>query len=183
MRVRCNPDMRVLALAGLIALATAADASAATFDRTCETHAEGPDPDEIVEPDARRDLVVGRVMLLNVRAAGRELPAYKSRDRYLIKTPVIIRAGAPVVVRIAKRDRKHVALNFDASDQRRGQHSVRFHPCPPDTTRFSDGKPLGEWTAYPGGLILRRPRCVTFELLEDGRPTVRRRVALGKRCR
>lgn len=175
--------MRALALAGLIALATAADASAATFDRTCETHAEGPNPEDVAKPDARRDVVVGRVTILNARAVGRDLAPYKSRDRYLIKTPVIIRTGAPVVVRVAERDRKHVALNFDASDQRRGQHSVRFHPCPPETERFSDGKPLGEWTAYPGGLILRRPRCVTFEFLEAGKPTVRRRVALGKRCR
>jgi hypothetical protein len=179
--------MRALALAGLAVLVAAPVAVArppeADFDRTCETHAEGPDPDEVVEPDARRDLVVRRVMVLNVLAAGRELPSYKSRDRYLIKTPVIIRSGAPVVLRIARRDRRHVALNFAASEQRHGQHSVRFHPCPPDTERFSDGKPLGEWTAYPGGLILERPRCVTFEFLEEGKPTVRRRVALGKRCR
>ncbi|MDA0181641.1 hypothetical protein OJ997_15150 [Solirubrobacter phytolaccae] len=174
--------MRALALTAVVVLFTAADASAA-YDRTCETHAEGPNPEDVAKPDAKRDLVVGRLTVLNVVAADRELPSYKSRDRYLIKTPVIIRTGAPVVVRVAKRDRRHVALNFNASEQRRGQHSVRFHPCPPDTERFSDGKPLGEWTAYPGGLILQRPRCVTLEFLEEGKPTVRRRVALGKRCR
>lgn len=178
--------MRALALAGLAVLVSApvalAAPPAADYDRTCETRAEGADPDEVVEPDPRRDLVVGRVMLLNARAAGGELESYKSRRGYLIKTPVIIRAGAPVAVRIAQRDRRHVALDFDNADEN-GQRSVRFHPCPPETERFSDGKPLGEWTAYPGGLILERPRCVTFEVLEEGKPTVRRRVALGKRCR
>jgi hypothetical protein len=103
--------------------------------------------------------------------------------------PVIIRAGSPVVVRIAERDRRYVALDFavnrgDVRDRvaEDGQSSVRFHACPPDTKRFTDGKPIGEWTFYPGGLIVERRRCVTFEFLEQGKPTVRRRLGIGRRC-
>ena len=103
---------------------------------------------------------------------------------------MIIRAGAPVVIRVAERDRRYVALEFDVESSGKrdrvaedGQSSVRFHACPPDTKRFTDGKPIGEWTGYPGGLIVERRRCVTFEILEAGRPTIRRRLGIGRRCR
>ena len=103
---------------------------------------------------------------------------------------MIIRAGSPVVVRVAERDRRYAALDFDPTrggtrdrSAEDGQSSMRLHACPPETKRFTDGKPLGEWTGYPGGLIVERPRCVTFEFLEEGQPTVRRRLGIGRRCR
>jgi hypothetical protein len=53
---------------------------------------------------------------------------------------VIIRAGSPVIVRVAARDRRYVALDFDAQSSGKrdrvakdGQASVRFYACPPDT--------------------------------------------------
>jgi hypothetical protein len=186
-----------LPLALGLACVTAAGATGQTppadFDRVCETRAEGAGPDDVALPDPRVDIIAGRVSIHAVRAAARRLPERKppSNPRaWIIKTPLIIRAGAPVVVRVAERDRRYVALDFapDSGPRRDrvaadGQSSVRFHPCPPDTKRFSDGKPLGEWTGYPGGLIIERRRCITLEFLEEGRPTIRRRIGLGRRCR
>src|SRR5687767_10510945 len=100
--------MRALALTAVavLATATAADAAApptAEYDRTCETHAEGPEPDDIALPDPKTDVIAGRVSIHHIRVAARDLKPYKTRDAYRLKTPVIIRSGAPVVVRVARR--------------------------------------------------------------------------------
>lgn len=184
--------MRPVLVALLVLAVLATDAAAATFDRTCETRAEGGKPTDVAVPNPRTDVIGGRVSIIFARKRANSLPERKpawNRAAYILKTPVIIRAGAPVVVRVAARDRPYAALDFD---QRRwskrnrsakdGQSSVRFHACPPDTKRFVDGRPLGEWTGYPGGLIIERRRCVTLEFLEEGQPTIRRRVGFGRRC-
>jgi hypothetical protein len=181
-----------LIVGAVIATAAAGDAPSADFDRVCKTHAEGAEPDDVALPNPRTDIVAGRVSIAGARVTAQRLsdrkPTYNPRA-WILKTPVIIRAGSPVVVRVAERDRRYVALDFDVEHGKRdrvaedGQSSVRFHACPPDTKRFSDGKPLGEWTGYPGGLIVERRRCVTFEFLEEGQPTVRRRLGIGRRCR
>ena len=67
-----------------------------------------------------------------------------------------------------------------------GQRAVRFHACPADTRRFTDGNPLGPWTGYPGGFLVDRPGCARLTATAAGMRTVRRRVALGvavSRCR
>jgi hypothetical protein len=187
--------MRVLlslTAALFLTAASAGGAQAAVFDRVCATHAEGAEPDDVALPNPRTDVIAGRVSLVFARVSARELPkrrpAFNPRA-WIVKLPVVIRAGAPVVVRVAARDRPYVAFDFGteghAGNDRvaeDGQSGVRFHPCPPDTKRFSDGKPLGEWTGYPGALIVERRRCVTFEFLEPGRPTVHRTLGIGRRC-
>ncbi len=182
-----------LVLVAAMVTGASGDAPSAEFDRVCKTHAEGAEPEDVALPDPRRDVVAGRISIAFARVAARRLPRRKPARNpraWILKTPVIIRAGSPVVVRVARRDRPYVALDFDVERWRQrdrtaedGQSSVRFHACPPDTKRFSDGKPLGEWSGYPGGLIVERRRCVTFEFLEEGKPTVRRRLGLGRRCR
>lgn len=188
-------SLLVAFLAGLVAVnpEAARGTLSAEFDRVCTTRGEGREPDDIALPNPRTDIVAGRVSIASARVAARRLPRRKppfNPRAWILKTPVIIRAGSPVVVRVAERDRPYVALDFDGERTGKrdrvaedGQSSVRFHPCPPDTQRFTDGKPLGEWTGYPGGLIVERRRCVTFEFLEDGKPTIRRRLGIGRRCR
>ena len=162
------------------------------FERTCPTHAEGPEPDDIALPDARRDVVAGRTAIVFARRAGVRISARTrfSRGAVTLKTPIVIRSGAPVTVRIAREDRRVVALDFDPDrpHPRRlraehGDDEIVVHPCPPDHPRFTDGKPIGEWTGYPGGLIVERRRCVTIEFSEPAGPVLRRRLALGRRCR
>lgn len=184
--------MRSVWLVAAVWVLLAPGAADAAFDRVCQTRAEGGSPDDVALPDARTDVIAGRVAILSARRQARRLPRHRPSSNpraWILKTPVLIRAGDPVVVRIAARDRGYVALDFDpdrwgARDRTAedGQASVRFHACPPDTARFSDGQPLGEWTGYPGGLLVERPRCVTLELLQDGRTTVRRRLGIGRRC-
>jgi hypothetical protein len=64
--------------------------------------------------------------------------------------------------------------------------AVRFHACPAQTRRFTDGKPLGPWTGYPGGFLVDHPGCARLTVTAPGMRTVRRRIALGvavARCR
>src|SRR5829696_8976411 len=115
MRLLLCPPAALIVVA-LMAPGAAGDRPSAEFDRVCETHAEGPEPDDVALPNPRTDIVAGRVSILFVRVAARRLshrkPPYNSRA-WILKTPVIIRAGSPVVVRVAERDRRYVALDFD----------------------------------------------------------------------
>src|SRR5918998_299915 len=92
------------------------EAPPAEFDRVCKTHAEGAEPDDVALPDPRRDVVAGRVSIVFARVAARRpfgrKPPYNPRA-WILKTPVVIRAGSPVVVRVAERDRPYAALDFD----------------------------------------------------------------------
>jgi hypothetical protein len=192
-RLFCLPAALLVVLVAANSTGAGVERGSVEFDRVCATHAEGAEPDDVALPDPRTDVVAGRVSIASARSAARLLPRRKptfNPRAWILKTPVIIRAGSPVVVRVAERDRRFVAFDFDVKDggerdrvAEDGQSSVRFHACPPDTKRFSDGKPLGEWTGYPGGLIVERRRCVTFEFLEEGKPTVRRRLGIGLHCR
>lgn len=100
-----------------------------------------------------------------------------------------------MTVRITPLGRTQARLDFNPAQWSRrgrrvaagdGQRVVRFHACSADTRRFTDGKPLGPWTGYPGGFLIDRPGCATLTISARGAPTVRRRVALGvavARCR
>ena len=176
-----------------VALAAGSTAPAdAPFDRTCATHAEGPanGPDP---PYSRRDVRLGRLYFIGLdrRHAWR---LWRGADGTL-KIPVVVREGAPVTVRITPLGRTRARLDFDMSQWRRtgrrvadgaGHRAVRFHACPADTRRFSDGRPLGPWTGYPGGFLVDRPGCARLTATAPRMRTVRRRIALGvavARCR
>ena len=163
-----------LPVALVLGWSATAPALAAEFDRVCETHAEGADPDDVALPDSRRDIVAGRVSIVG----GNRLSGRRRRSRLDSED-----AGGHPSRRARRHPRSRRSRRLDSNRSWDGQSSVRFHACPPDTKRFSDGKPFGEWTGYPGGLIVERRRCVTLEFLEAGKPTVRRRVGIGRRCR
>ena len=173
-----------------VALATAFSAPDST--RTCETRAEGPSEAPPFEADAARDVALGRVTFLGLKE---RIPLSRPRGGdTLAKRPVVVEAGAPVTVRIRPLRRTRARLDFDRSewsDRRRrvaagaGQRSVRFEPCPPGTKRFTDGRPLGDHTFYPGGFLIGRRGCVRLVARAPGEEVVRRLVALGvapRRC-
>jgi hypothetical protein len=97
-------------------------------------------------------------------------------------------------VRLVELGRTRARLDFDRDDDRgqrrtvargNGQRSVTFEPCPPDTPRFTDGRPIGNQTGYPGGVLVGRPGCARLVARAPGEDVVRRRVALGvppRRC-
>jgi hypothetical protein len=185
--------MRVLTL-GVVLAATALAGAATTssgagqrqpFDRTCLTRAEGPGNSR-TPPYSRQDVRFGPLFFIDL---GREQQWRQTRGADgTLKIPVVLRTGPPVTVRIAPIGRTSARLDFDMSEwSRQGRHAaagdgqriVRFHACPRGTRRFTDHKPLGAWTFYPGGFLVDRPGCVRLTATGKGMRTVRRRVALG----
>lgn len=164
----------------------------APFDRTCPTRAEGP-ANGTEPPYGHGDVRLGRLFFIGLDRPQRWRQR-RGADGTL-KIPVAVREGAPVTVRIRPIGRTRARLDFDMAQWRRtgrrvadgdGQRAVRFHACPADTTRFSDGKPIGAWTGYSGGFLVDRPGCVRIVAFGRGMSTVRRRAALGvpiARCR
>lgn len=186
-----------VAVAAAAALPTAvarypAGAATAPLDRTCATRAEGPAAGA-GPPYGSHDVRFGRLFFLGLdrRHSWRQR---RGADGTL-KIPVVVSEGPPVTVRIMPLGRARARLDFDVAQWRRegrrvaggdGQRAVRFHACPASTPRFTDGKPLGTWTGYPGGFLVDRPGCARLTVSAEGMRTVRRRVALGvapARCR
>ena len=175
-----------------VAVALATAFSAPDFTRTCDTRAEGPPGAPPFEADAARDVTLGRVTFIGLKD---RIPLSRSPGGdTLAKRPAVIAAGAPVTVRIRPLRRTRGRLDFDPSEWRArrrrvaagaGRRSVRFEPCPPDTKRFTDGRPLGDHTFYPGGFLIARRGCARLVARAPGEEVVRRRVALGvapRRC-
>lgn len=153
-----------------------------------EGPAGGPGP-----PYSSQDVRFGRLYFLTLDRNHR----WRQRRGAdgVLKIPVVVGAGEPVAVRITPLGRARARLDFDMAQWRRegrrvadgdGRRAVRFHACPPTTRRFTDGRPLGPWTGYPGGFLVDRPGCARLTATAAGMRTVRRRVALGvavSRCR
>ena len=180
-------------MGSLLALAVALAAAVPAPDavRTCDTRAEGP-PDTAFAAGPN-DVVLGRIAFIGLRRPIR-LNGVPGHDA-TAKVPVDVESGAPVTVTIRPLRRTRARLDFDRREWRErrrriargaGQRSVRFEPCPPDTPRFTDGRPLGDHTFYPGGFLVARRGCARLVARAPGEETVRRRVALGvasRRCR
>lgn len=177
------------AVTAVLALALAPAAATSRpghYQRTCDTHAEGPLT--TAEPSlGPNDVRFGRLVFIGLDRRHRWQPPHPGSSGTL-KIPVRIREGSPVTVRITPLGRTQARLDFNPERWSRrgrrvaagdGQRVVRFHACPADTKRFSDGRPLGPWTGYPGGFLVDRPGCATLTVTTHGTPTVRRRIALG----
>lgn len=126
-----------------------------------------------------RDQVLGPMALLGARQTTREPDAFDGRG---YKVPVTLPRGMSATLSVSRRGRDRVGLVFTQAAQSRvlrvgvrgGDSAVRFEAC-------AAAEPAGR-TGWPGGFVLDRPRCATLVLKVDGRPDVRRRVSLGRRC-
>jgi hypothetical protein len=100
------------------------------------------------------------------------------------KSGLGVRAGAPLRIKVAVRDRSWLAVDYDRTDRSgKGAPEVRVIPCAPDTPRFSDDGVVGEETGYAGGFVVQRNGCGTLLLRREGAAKWRRvRVAFGARC-
>ena len=95
-----------------------------------------------------------------------------------------MRAGAPLRIKVAVRDRSWLAVDYDRTDTSgKGAPEVRVIPCSPDTPRFSDDGVVGNETAWAGGFAVAREGCATLLLRRDGARKWRHvRVGFGRRC-
>jgi hypothetical protein len=157
----------------------------------CPQHVEAPAGS--VSAQERREalrasIVLPHLTLWGARGAvdGRFGPGEGHRDEGW-KSGASVRGYRAVTVRVARRDRVWVSLDYGEGPSPRlagGDPVVRFEPCPPGTRRFSDGRPLGAETGWAGGFVVARPGCATLFVRRAGdRRSTRVRIGFGVRCR
>lgn len=156
--------------------------AAAVPTADCSQHVEGRAiTPEQHEAALRRSVRVGGATFFGLRDAR----AHDFTDEHVFKSGLGVRAGAPLRIRVAVRDRSWLALDYDRTDRSgKGAPEVRVIPCDPDTPRFSDDGIVGEETGYAGGFVARRNGCATLLVRREGARERRHvRVAFGARCR
>ena len=181
------PVAVVTAALGLLVAVPGARAAPAPERVTCAEHVEPSAADFDPATD-----VIREPLALTIRGDLRDLERAsfpRRRGRlHAAKLPAGVRAGAPVTLRVHRRDRRHAAFAYspETRNARRiadADRALVFEPCPPDTPAFSDGGTVGPVTGWAGTLVFTQERCVTLEVLAEGRPRRTIRLGLGRRCR
>lgn len=161
-------------LAALAVFASSADAGTAKVG--CSVRAE-PAPPVAVSPT---DAVLGPLALVGGRAWVRKRPDAFNRQGY--KIPATLLDGERATLRVPSSMRGRVGLVFTHAAQDRvfergvrgADRAVTFTACP------AGDEPSR--TAWAGGLVVDRRRCATLTLHREGRPSIRRRLPLGRPC-
>lgn len=126
----------------------------------------------------RSDIRVGkRLIFWGLRRAQKASAAQRPDESfdYGFKTAVAVRAGESVILSVPPEARGRFALEYA---WRPGQRQARtvgeadeatmLDPCPRNQRRFSDGKPLGPWTGWAGGLKFKEPGCYPLDIQFEG---------------
>jgi hypothetical protein len=162
---------RALIVASFVATAApfAASATSATDVVPCSTAIrQSPRPTGV---NGLR-LVLGRIWL--PRRTLQLGPAAPGWDRFA-KIGIVVRAGLPVVLEVPPRWRGVYSLEYAPKHVQRltdGSTRVSVHAC---------AGALGNWSAYAGGYVVKRPQCVPLTVRANGR-TATTHVAIGQRC-
>ncbi len=128
----------------------------------------------------RRDAVLGPFVLIGARQTpGRSRDAF---DRRGYKIPVTLPEGVSATLSVPATQRRRVGLVYSLAAQdavetaglRGAESAVQFVACDPEDEPGRSG--------WPGGIVVDRPRCVTFIVKVADRPSQRHRVPLGRRC-
>lgn len=174
-----------LAASGAVVAAVAQEPPTAEAVLDCHNrHETGKPRRTLVEPG---DLQIGPVAF---RALGRKIRSLAD-DRfgriYIVKSPILVRAGAPVVVAIASHAQSRASLLLPGPYPRQvsgGGNAIRFEPCPRNQQAISHAGTIGVATELAAGFVIARPSCVPVEVWVDGRSApVRRTLPFGRvRC-
>ncbi len=154
--------------------------------RRCADRAEGGKP-----PD--RSPLPGQVAVGPFRfgdlarlASRRELELHRTGELYGVKAGVLLPAGVRATLSIAGRARSWASLDYAPrrpGEPRRLRDAIRFQACSADQPAFSYDGPIGPFTGFPGGFVLKRPGCVPLEARAAGRPVARATIRFGvRRC-
>ena len=137
----------------------------------------------------RNDLVLGPLKLLGVLEAARE-PASAWRGGNGgdsgWSTPVVVRSGSSVTLRLAPSARRTASLAYGArgtgaSRVRDGMSEIRFRACAQRGS--ADGGRVSE-DSWPGAILVARRACVPVDIVVDDGEAVRAELGMGRRdCR
>ena len=151
----------------------------------CSQHVEGPAVSPETRAAALRQSVRVHGVTLSALRRARAFHFDGTRSTRHFKAGLGVRAGAPMRIKVAARDRDWLAFDHDRTDKSgEGAPLLRAVPCAPDTPRFSDDGLVGEETGWAGGLVVQRSGCATLLLRREGEQRWRSvRVAFGAACR
>jgi len=180
--------MAALSLAGVLGCdrggppRSPADAADAPARATCASRSAAPFPGAFTNP---ANLVAGPLVLVGARGARYAHPDLIRRFGG-VKSPVLVRAGHTVTVRIV-RGAQHSRLDYHAGATaghpafRSLPRSVRFVACRDDERSGSnvDGRPVTFWSGFIA--LSRAPACVLLEITADGAPPREVPLAFGRR--
>jgi hypothetical protein len=163
-------------LLGLVALAWllgwAAPAAAAPVPkRDCRSRGEGTRPvTRLVSPG---DLQIGPVAFLGLARVANPGTFEKYRsgrdDRFLLKTPLKVRAGRVVTVSVRPLGSAAVGLTFVQDvPLDTGVPAVKFFACDKDERSFFGNRKVGPVTVFPGGFTLSEPQCTVVRVRVRG---------------
>lgn len=162
-----------------------ASLAAAVPTADCSQHVEGPPVSaETRAAVLRQSVRVHGATFFALRLA--RLRDFEGPDSSpVLKSGLGVRAGAPVRIKVARRDRAWLALDYDRTGESgRGAPEVRAVPCAPGTPRFSDDGVVGHQTEWAGGFHVARNGCATLLVRREGEERWRRvRVGFGQACR
>jgi hypothetical protein len=145
----------------------------------CSWRSEATFPGAFKDP---RNIVVGPLVLVEAASAARQSPA-RIRELAGWKSPLLVRAGHSVTMRIAESAGRFAALGYGPLPQGRTEVSeahqaITFVACPRDEPTYASVQPtVGRLTFWSGGIVVNRaPVCVPLEFYVDEELTPRRLV-------
>lgn len=151
----------------------------------CSWHSEATFPRPFSDP---RNIVVGPLILVGAAEAARQ-PTTLIREFGGWKSPLLVKAGHTVTVRLPEAARRFAGLGYGPLPQgwievRDAHHTITFIPCPRNEPTYGSVRPtVGPLTFWSGAIVVNRaPACVPLEIYVDEELSPRRLVvSLGAR--
>jgi hypothetical protein len=176
--------LRIGACCLLVAvLAAAAPSGERTRARTCAQRAESDSSDPVQNRTADDLFIAHRLLLAGLRGVKtQDIPANGVPGKYWFKALAEIRTGRDITLSVPASERGRWWLAYSND---RGENVVRLEPCRPTVRRFIDGRPVGNWTLFPGGFLYREAGCYTLQVRIEGRRNLLRYrfpLGAGARC-
>lgn len=148
---------------------------AATLGRSASpVDCSQPPPATLIAYTGQRwDITAGPLTFIGAGEGAREpASAFRRQATWdpVWKTPVAVKPGHMVTIRVAAPARRTAALThflpYGTPDRvSNGASAVTFQACPPSAPRSIKSTP----TTWGGGLIVNRPQCVPLEVFIDDR--------------
>ena len=144
---------------------------------TCASHVEGPKA-ALPADAAKRLLLLPGVLRLGI-APRAYIPGLGTpfEGGYSYKMAAGVNAGNPGRTVQLSVVEPTARLSYAGTSGR----SIRLRACARAHPRWRDGLPMGDWTGYPGGIIVSEATCVHL-VVRSGARTYRLALGLGVRC-
>lgn len=146
----------------------------------CSAHVEGREP---IGPPRQEDLVVGPMRFSALRKTGQMLGGRTGEgNRFVpIKAGVVVEAGSTVTVALPRSERDRVRFGAPRRGPDYGPRAVTFKACPHDQAAWNYNGPVGRWTGFVAGFLVRGPHCAPIEVWVEGREQpLRQLISFGE---